>query len=80
MKSVDIRYVITPDRLAYVTLLDTGRKFVVQAPYFRKVLGLNPRTVLGSTTLNPTELRALGVLPAKEVTSDVRTPIAASAV
>lgn len=66
-----IRYVITPDNLAFITLLNTGRKLVVQAPFFRNLLSLQPRSVLGSTTIDNVQLRMLGVIPAqKEVHID----------
>jgi hypothetical protein len=67
-----IRYIISPDNLAYITLLGSGQKFVVQAPYFRKLLGLHPRAALGSTSVDCVQLRQLGVIPSrKEAAADV---------
>ncbi|MCU6709794.1 hypothetical protein M6D81_13940 [Paenibacillus sp. J5C_2022] len=65
-----IRYVITPDSLAHVTLLPSRTRFVVQADFFRKLLDLHPRTVLGSTTVDAVQLAALTGVPIKEVTAD----------
>ncbi|MEV5028527.1 hypothetical protein [Paenibacillus sp. LPE1-1-1.1] len=74
-----IRYVITPDHLAHITLLSTGRSLVVQAPYFRKLLDINPRTTLGSTSIDHAQLRMLGVIPSREEvsTNDSRVTISA---
>lgn len=70
-KQTAIRYVISPDNLAFITLLATGRKLVVQAPFFRKLLDLHPRAVLGSTTIDNVQLNMLGVIPTrKEVEND----------
>ncbi|MGO4375638.1 hypothetical protein AB4Z21_33795 [Paenibacillus sp. MCAF20] len=80
MKLTDIRYVITPDQLAYVTLLATGRKFVVSAAFFRNTLGLHPRTVLGATSVTQKQLDRLVIIPVssrEEVAADVRTPVLA---
>lgn len=78
-KLTDIRFVITPDRLAHITLLDSGRSLVVQAPFLRSLLELHPRTVLGSTTIDHVQLRMLGVIPSlEEVTvHDSRVTISA---
>lgn len=66
-----IRYVITPEALAFVTLLGTGTKFVVQASFFRNLLGLHSRTVLGSTSVKSSQLLSLGLIPTrKEVVYD----------
>lgn len=80
MKSTnDIRYVITQDNLAFITILATGRKFVVQAPFFRKLLSLQPRTVLGSTTFDNVQLSLFGVIPAREEVANDDTRVTVSA-
>ena len=65
-----IRFVITPDRLAYVTILATGRKFVAQAAFLRRIADLHPRAVLGSTTVTTAQLDVLTGTPRKEAIDD----------
>ncbi len=78
-KQFDIRYVITPDRLAHITLLDSGCSLVVQATFFRNLLELHPRTVLGSTSIDHVQLRMLGVMPSREEVTVHDTRVTVSA-
>ncbi|MFD1955836.1 hypothetical protein ACFSL6_23995 [Paenibacillus thailandensis] len=77
-----LRYVLRPDGLFFVSILDrpTPVSFVSQQRFFIRTTGIAPNKTLGTVRVNDVQLRALGVLPAKEVTFDACTPIAADAI
>lgn len=74
-----VRYVLRTDGLVFVSVLDrpTPVSFVSQPAYFRRIAGISPRKTIGTRKLTDEQLRALGVLPARqpeEVTyNDART-------
>lgn len=66
-----VRYVMAPGNLAYVSVIGTSIKVVVNTSFLRKLLGLHPRTVLGNTSVNADQLSALlGPIPQKGVVID----------
>lgn len=63
-----IRYVLRTDGLIFVSLLGrpTPVSFVNQPAFFRRITGISPRKTLGTVIVSDAQLRALGVLPARE--------------